>query len=76
MSPRCETLWRGIVLTILSENFALLEAGYVVVRMLQKFKSFELDPTEKDIAVGTEKQDLTIVLASSNGCRVCATSES
>ena len=54
------------------EEFALLEAGYVVVRILQKFRSFELDPIEKDIAVGEERQDVTLVLASTNGCRVKA----
>ena len=52
------------------EEFALLEASYVVVRMLQKFRSFELHPGDKDIAVGTEKQEITLVLASFDGCRI------
>ncbi len=39
-----------------SEEFALLEAEYVVVRILQKFRRFELDPRDKDAAVGAENQ--------------------
>jgi len=57
---------------VCSEEFALLEAGYVVVRILQKFRSFELDPRDKDVAMGAEKQEVTLVVASTNECRVKA----
>ncbi|KAL8679207.1 MAG: hypothetical protein Q9186_004504 [Xanthomendoza sp. 1 TL-2023] len=53
-------------------EFALLEAGFVVVRILQKFRSFELGPKDKDVVVGTENQEVTLVVASTNGCRVKA----
>ncbi|KAL8669813.1 MAG: hypothetical protein Q9168_005617 [Polycauliona sp. 1 TL-2023] len=56
----------------LGQEFALLEAGFVVVRILQKFRSFELGPKDKDIAAGTENQEVTLVVASTNGCRVKA----
>ncbi|KAL8711970.1 MAG: hypothetical protein Q9220_003666 [cf. Caloplaca sp. 1 TL-2023] len=56
----------------LGQEFALLEAGFVVVRILQKFRSFELGLEDKDIPVGTERQDVTLVLASTNGCQVKA----
>jgi len=61
-----------VILTRVSEDFALLEAGYVVVRILQRFRSFELDPRDKGVAVGAEEQEVTIVVASTNGCRVKA----
>lgn len=56
----------------MTEEFALLEAGYLIVRILQKFRKFELDPSETDIVVGAEKQEVTLVVASTNGCRLTA----
>jgi cytochrome P450 len=55
-----------------TEDFGLLEAGYVTVRILQKFRSFELDSRDARIAVGAEKQEVTLVVASTDGCRVKA----
>ncbi|OAL31804.1 hypothetical protein AYO22_00674 [Fonsecaea multimorphosa] len=57
----------------LGKEFALLEAGYVTVRIVQKFRTLELDPRDSGIAMGTEKQEVTLVLASQDGCRVKAT---
>ncbi|CAG8978256.1 hypothetical protein HYALB_00009153, partial [Hymenoscyphus albidus] len=51
----------------LGQEFALLEAGFVVTRILQRFRRLEID---KPVRVGSEKQDLTLVLASTDGCRV------
>jgi hypothetical protein len=45
------------------------------VRILQKFQSFELDPRDKETPVGAENQEVTLVVASTDGCRVRATSE-
>lgn len=42
------------------------------MRILQKFRSFELDPRDMKIAVGTEKHEVTLVVASTDGCRVKA----
>jgi hypothetical protein len=47
----------------------------VTVRILQKFRSFELDPRDKGIPLGVENQDVTLTLASTDGCRVRAASE-
>jgi hypothetical protein len=44
----------------------------VIVRILQKFRAFELDPRDKNVRAGTEKQDITLVVASTDGCRVKA----
>lgn len=44
----------------------------MVVRILQKFRSFELGPKDKDVVAGTENQEVTLVVASTNGCRVKA----
>jgi len=54
------------------EEFALVEAGYVTVRILQKFRSFELDPRDRDVPLGTERQEVSLVLASADGCRAKA----
>ncbi|KIW67453.1 hypothetical protein, variant [Phialophora macrospora] len=56
----------------LGQEFALFEAGYVTVRILQRFRALELDPRDTKIALGTEKQEVTLVLASKDGCRVRA----
>lgn len=50
----------------------MLEAGFVITRILQKFRSFELDHKDRDNVMGAEKQEVTLVLASTDGCRVIA----
>ena len=54
------------------EDFGLLEAGFVTVRILQRFRSFEMDPEDLKVAVGAERQEVTLVVASTDGCRVKA----
>lgn len=54
----------------LGQDFALLEAGYTVVRMLQVFPHVELPPGEPESIVGKERQTLTLVVASGEGCRL------
>ena len=44
----------------------------MVVRILQKFRSFELGLKDRDVVVGTENEEVTLVVASTNGCRVKA----
>ncbi|CAG8956485.1 hypothetical protein HYFRA_00003871 [Hymenoscyphus fraxineus] len=51
----------------LGQEFALLEVGFVVTRILQRFRRLEM---ENPVRVGLEKQDLTLVLASTDGCRI------
>ncbi|KAH4212502.1 hypothetical protein HBI26_064000 [Parastagonospora nodorum] len=56
--------------TCLGMDFALTEAAYVVVRLLQRFQSITLPAGEKVELVGVEKQDMTIVIAIKEGCKV------
>jgi hypothetical protein len=51
-------------------DFALTEAAQAVVRILQQFPEISLPAGEKVELIGTEKQTMTIIISSSNGCRV------
>jgi hypothetical protein len=51
-------------------DFALTEAGYTVVRLLQRFQSIELPVGEKVELVGVEKQHMTLVISIKEGCKV------
>lgn len=54
----------------LGESFALTEICYVVVRLLQTFPVFSLPLGDEQEPIGTERQRLTLVLSSADGCRV------
>ncbi|KAG2010662.1 hypothetical protein GB937_007628, partial [Aspergillus fischeri] len=54
----------------LGEDFALMEVSYTVVRLLQTFSSIILPKGEPIEPVGSERQRLTLVLSSADGCRV------
>jgi cytochrome P450 len=57
----------------LGQDFALLEAGYAVVRLIQCFGRIEMvegPEQEGHDAVGKERQTLTLVVASAEGCWV------
>ncbi|TVY80279.1 Cytochrome P450 [Lachnellula suecica] len=54
----------------LGEDFALMEVSYTVVRLLQNFEDISLPAGEKVEPVGMEKQRLTLVLQSADGCVV------
>ncbi|KAF2177492.1 cytochrome P450 [Zopfia rhizophila CBS 207.26] len=54
----------------LGEDFALMEVSYTIVRLLQTFQVIELPVGEPIEPVGTERQRLTLVLSSADGCRV------
>jgi hypothetical protein len=51
-------------------DFALTEAAQAVVRILQQFPYISIPVGEKVELIGTEKQTMTIIISSSNGCRV------
>lgn len=53
-----------------TEDFALMEASYAIVRTLQAFPKIRLPPGVRNEPVGSEKQNLTIVLSSADGCKV------
>lgn len=52
------------------EKFAMLEVAYTIARMIQVFPKIEVPPGEAPVKVGQEKQSLTLVVASAEGCRV------
>lgn len=54
----------------LGQDFALMEASFTVVRLLQTFPVIKLPEGEVIEPVGTERQKLTLVLSSADGCRV------
>ncbi|KAI0401353.1 cytochrome P450 [Xylaria palmicola] len=54
----------------LGEDFALMEVYYTTVKLLQTFPRMELPPGEPNEPVGTERQRLTLVLASADGCKI------
>lgn len=56
----------------LGQDFALMEVMYTVVRLLQTFPVIKLPLGEDVEPVGTERQTLTLVLSSADGCRVQA----
>jgi hypothetical protein len=51
-------------------DFALTEAGYTVVRLLQRFQTIKLPAGEKVELVGVEKQHMTLVISIKEGCNV------
>lgn len=54
----------------LGEDFALMEVSFTVVRLLQTYRGISLPEGDVDEAIGTERQRLTLVLSSADGCRV------
>ncbi|KAK4220949.1 cytochrome P450 alkane hydroxylase [Podospora fimiseda] len=54
----------------LGQEFTLLEVSYTVARMVQVFSKIEVPPGEVLVAVGEEKQNLTLVVSSADGCWV------
>jgi hypothetical protein len=58
------------VLTALLVDFAMTEAAYTVVRLLQRFSVLEKPDDEGEERTGREQQTMTLVLAITNGCRV------
>lgn len=54
----------------LGEDFAQMEISYTIVRLLQTFSRVLLPAGEPDEPVGSERQRLTLVLSSADGCKV------
>ena len=54
----------------LQEDFALTEASCAIVRIIQMFPNIRLPPDEPQEPTGQEKQSLTIVVSSADGCKV------
>jgi cytochrome P450 len=54
----------------LGQDFAMLEVGYTVARFVQLFPKIGMSEAEARVAPGQEKQTLTLVVASAEGCKV------
>ncbi|KAI0400446.1 cytochrome P450 alkane hydroxylase [Xylaria palmicola] len=54
----------------LGMDFALTEAAYIIVRILQRYPKVALPEGEKVELVGVEKQTVTLVLQIAEGCKV------
>jgi hypothetical protein len=54
----------------LTEEFALIEASYGIVKIIQTFPNLRLPPGQPKEPTGQEKQNLTIVVSSAEGCKV------
>ena len=48
----------------------MLEVAYTVARVVQVFPRIEVSPGEPAADLGREKQTLTLVVSSAEGCRV------
>ncbi|KAJ5958206.1 uncharacterized protein N7479_005356 [Penicillium vulpinum] len=59
-----------LTLTELAEEFALTEASCAIVRIIQTFPEIRLPPETPSVPPGEEKQALTIVVISADGCKV------
>lgn len=54
----------------LGMDFGLTEAAYTVVRLVQKYPTMKLPVHEKVELTGVEKQVMTLVMSSYDGCKV------
>lgn len=50
------------------EDFALIEASYTVVRLLQKYQSIKMDEHQANQRTGSESQKTTLVMSVGDGC--------
>lgn len=53
-----------------TEDFALTETLYTIVRLAQRFDGLQYAGTEELLQLGEEKQNLGLVLVSADGCWV------
>ncbi|PSN61242.1 cytochrome P450 alkane hydroxylase [Corynespora cassiicola Philippines] len=56
--------------TCLGMDFALTEAGYTIVRLLESFGMIRLPGGEEKELVGAEKRKMTLVISIKQGCNV------
>ena len=54
----------------LGKDFALTEASYGIVRLLQTYPNLRIAPDVPNVPSGQEKQIITFVVASMEGCKV------
>ncbi|KAL1882906.1 hypothetical protein Daus18300_000544 [Diaporthe australafricana] len=59
----------------LGQDFALLEVSYTLCRVIQAFPYLSVPESEPRVEVGQERQTLTLVVASADGCRLSLNAE-
>jgi hypothetical protein len=59
-----------LTLFVFSVDFALTEAAFTIVRLLQEFQILRLPEGETVELIGTEKQVMTLVMSIGKDCRV------
>jgi Cytochrome P450 len=69
MTPR-ETKTNLLNNFVLIVDFALTEAAYTVVRILQRFPTIKLPEGGLVELTGVEKQTMTLVISTTEGCKV------
>lgn len=47
-----------------------MEASYAIVKIVQTFPKLRLPPEIEKVGTGQERQNLTIVVTSADGCKV------
>lgn len=57
------------------EEFAYLEISYTIARLIQLYPAIEVARGERFAKPGDEKQTLTLVVSSAEGCKVKLSSE-
>ncbi|ROW15278.1 hypothetical protein VPNG_03003 [Cytospora leucostoma] len=67
--------WNGGPRLCLGQHFALLEISYTVCRIIQVFPNITVPPSEPHVDIGKEKQNLTLVVACADGCRLSLSPE-
>lgn len=55
---------------VLTVNFELTEVAYATIRPLQKFPTIRLPEGETIELTGVDKQRMTLVVSSAEGCKV------
>ena len=58
------------MLNVSPEDFALTEASYAIVQIIQSFPDLRIPPKTPIVTPGEERQALTIVVMSAEGCKV------
>ena len=69
-SPSTTGPLRNMLTHRLSVDFALTEAAYTVVRIIQRFQTIKLPGGTRVELTGSEGQSMTLVLSSTEGCKV------
>lgn len=57
-------------MSLLPEDFSIMEATYGIVRIIQTFPDMRLPPGLEREQIGMEKQALTLTVSIANGCKV------